>query len=103
MTSFTQRFALLLAGSALCGAALMAGVQAKAPQAVATKTQPATPPKVKATKSGKTTVAKSTKKTAAKSAKVNHRGHRTGTATKNVKASKPASKAVASTAKTTKA
>ena len=64
MSSFTQRLALLLAGSVLCGAALVAGVPTKAPAA----------------KSSKSTIAKaSTTKT------VKHRHHRHGKTTKATK------------------
>ena len=99
MTSFTQRFALLLAGSALCGAALMAGVQTKAPQPVAAKTQPAGKTQAQPAKTGTLTPAKSTKKTATKLTAVKHRRHRHGKARKTV----TAPKAPASSAKVSKA
>jgi hypothetical protein len=57
MSSFTQRLALLLAGSVLCGAALVAGVPAQTP----------------APKSSKTMAVKATKNSTVK-----HRHHRHG-------------------------
>lgn len=64
MSSFTQRLALLLAGSVLCGAALVAGV----------------PTKTSATKPSKTMIVKASKNTTVK-----HRHHRHGKTTKAIK------------------
>ncbi len=63
MSSFTQRLALLLAGSVLCGAALVAGV----------------PTQTSALKSSTTTIVK-----APKTPTVKHRGHRHGKTKKPV-------------------
>ena len=67
MSSFTQRLALLLAGSVLCGAALVAEVPAKTP----------------APKSAKASMVKVSKHTTVKHRR--HRRHRHGRATKVVK------------------
>ena len=64
MSSFTQRLALLLAGSVLCGAALVADVPIKTPAPKSSKT---------------TTVKASTTKT------VKHRHHRHGKTKKAIK------------------
>jgi len=64
MSSFTQRLALLLAGSVLCGAALVANVPAQTP----------------APKSSKTSTVKAPKNTTVK-----HQGHRRGKTKKAVK------------------
>ncbi|MDE3246198.1 MAG: hypothetical protein KGN80_08930 [Acidobacteriota bacterium] len=72
MSRFTHRLALLLAGSALCGAALVAGVptQASAPKPVKTTTSKApktTPVKHRHSRHGKTKkVVKTTTTTAPK-------------------------------------
>lgn len=80
MSSFTQRLALLLTGSVLCGAALVAGVPAQTP----------------APKSSKTTIVKAPKNTTVK-----HRHHRNGK-TKKVLKTKATLKAPAATATPTK-
>ena len=79
MSSFTQRLALLLAGSVLCGAALVAGVPTKAPIA----------------KSSKTTTVKASKNTIVK-----HRHHRHGKTTKTTKTTTTQKAPVASATRT---
>ncbi len=80
MTRFTQRLALLLAGSALCGAALVAGVPAQAPAPKPAKIALAKAPKTtpvkhrhprhgKTKKAVKTTTAPKASKTPAPAAK----------------------------------
>lgn len=70
MSRFTQRLAMLLAGSVLCGAALVAGVpaQAAAPKPVKTTTAKApktTPAKHRHPRHGKTKKVVKTKTTTA--------------------------------------